>query len=327
MIFSMKKWSYAAIAGLAFSVISTTAMAAFPERSVKLVIPYTPGGSADMLSRLLADNMSKSLGQPVIVENKPGASTRIAAQHVARSNPDGYTLFLASNSSMVLNPLLYKDVGYDAEKDYSLIGIATEMPLVVVTNKDVPANTLSEFIAYAKEKKGDLNYASIGLGNPLQLATQLLISGTDMDLTHIAYNGSSPALMSLAANDTQLMVDGIITSLPFIQDGRLKALAVGSSERLAVLPDVPTVSEAAVPGYQAATWFGVAAPAATPEDRKQRLQEALNIAMQDEGIVEKMQSGGMIMQKPRTQEEIDAFLERDRKQWRAVVEENNISLD
>ncbi|KAA0889444.1 tripartite tricarboxylate transporter substrate binding protein [Pusillimonas sp. ANT_WB101] len=308
-------------------MISTPALAGFPDRPVKLVVPYTPGGSADMLSRLMAEHMSKTLGQPVIVENKPGASTRIAANMVARSAPDGYTLFLASNSSMVLNPMLYSTIEYDPVKDFEVIGIVLEMPLVVVTSKDVPANTLPEFIEYAKANPGKLNYASVGLGNPLQLATQMLVSATELDIVHVPYNGSAPALSSLVANDTQLMVDGIITSLPFIKEGRLKALAVASEKRLPVLPDTMTVAESAVPGFQAATWFGVATPAAVSDENKAILHEAISKAIVDENIRQRMEAGGMVMQPVRDKKEIEAYVSKDRQMWKKVIEQNQIKLD
>lgn len=192
--------------------------AAFPDRPVKLVVPYTPGGSADQLARVLAERLSQELGQPVVVENKPGANTMIAATQVARAQPDGYTVFLASNASMVLNPMLYQKISYDAARDFRLLSVVAELPLVVVANNDVPAATLAQFVDYAQARPGKLNYASVGIGNPLQLATELLKSRTGIDVAHIPYNGSAPALSSLMGNDTQLMVDVISTSLPLVRE-------------------------------------------------------------------------------------------------------------
>ncbi|SSW68736.1 Bug family tripartite tricarboxylate transporter substrate binding protein [Achromobacter agilis] len=241
----------AAVAIFAFAG-PASAWAAFPDKPLKLAVPYMPGGSADQLSRVLAEGLSRDLGQPVVVENKPGANTMVAATQVARSAPDGYTIFLASNASMVLNPMLYQRIAYDAARDFRVLSIAAE----------------------------------------------LLKSRTGMDVAHIPYNGSAPALTSLMANDTQLMVDVISTSLPLVRERKIKALAVTTAERLAVLPDVPTVADSGFPGFRAATWFGLAVPRAVPQAEAQRLQA-----------------------------DVDAYVQEDRKRWGAVIEANRIRLD
>jgi len=322
--FRLRRIATAAIVALA---APSAALAAFPDRPVKLVVPYTPGGSADQLSRVLAEGMSRDLGQPVVVENKPGANTMVAATQVARSAPDGYTVFLASNASMVLNPMLYQRIAYDAARDFRVLGIAAELPLVVVANNEVPAGTLAEFVAYAKARPGKLNYASVGIGNPLQLATELLKSRTGMDVAHIPYNGSAPALTSLMSNDTQLMVDVVSTSLPLVRERKIKALAVTTGERLAVLPDVPTVAESGFPGFRAATWFGLAAPRAVPQAEAQRLQAALDKVLKDPAFRGRFEPLGLVIQAPRSQEEIDAYVQDDRQRWGAVIEANHIKLD
>ncbi|APX75421.1 tripartite tricarboxylate transporter substrate binding protein [Achromobacter insolitus] len=303
------------------------ALASFPDKPVKLVVPYTPGGSADQLSRMLAEGLSRDLGQPVVVENKPGANTMIAATQVARSAPDGYTLLLASNASMVLNPMLYQRIAYDAARDFRVLGIVAELPLVVVANNEVPAATLAEFVGYAKARPGKLNYASVGIGNPLQLATELLKSRTGMDVAHIPYNGSAPALTSLMGNDTQLMVDVVSTSLPLVRERKIKALAVTTSERLAVLPDVPTVAESGFPGFRAATWFGVAVPSAVPQAEAQRLREAVDKVLKDPAFRGRFEPLGLVIQAPRGQADIDAYVQEDRQRWGEVIKANAIKLD
>ncbi|MBO1014746.1 tripartite tricarboxylate transporter substrate binding protein [Achromobacter sp. SD115] len=305
----------------------SAALAAFPDKPVKLVVPYTPGGSADQLSRVLAEGMSRDLGQPVVVENKPGANTMIAATQVARSAPDGYTVFLASNASMVLNPMLYQRIAYDAARDFRVLGIAAELPLVVVANNEVPAGSLAEFVTYAKAQPGKLNYASVGIGNPLQLATELLKSRTGMDVAHIPYNGSAPALTSLMGNDTQLMVDVVSTSLPLVRERKIKALAVTTGERLAVLPEVPTVAESGFPGFRAATWFGLAVPRAVPQAEAQRLQAALDKVLKDPAFRGRFEPLGLVIQAPRSQADVDAYVQEDRQRWGAVIEANHIKLD
>lgn len=306
---------------------TSTALAAFPDHPVKLVVPYTPGGSADQLARVLAERLSQELAQPVVVENKPGANTMIAATQVARAQPDGYTVFLASNASMVLNPMLYQKISYDAARDFRVLSVVAELPLVVVANNDVPAATLAQFVDYARARPGKLNYASVGIGNPLQLATELLKSRTGIDAAHIPYNGSAPALSSLMSNDTQLMVDVISTSLPLVRDKKIKALAVTTSERLPVLPDVPTVAESGFPGFRAATWFGLAVPKATPTAEAARLQEAVAAVMRQPDFRDRFQVQGLVIQAPRSQAEIDAYVAEDRERWGAVIQANHIKLD
>lgn len=303
------------------------AQAAFPERPVKLVVPYTPGGAADLLSRVLAERLSQELAQPVVVENKPGANTMIAATQVARAQPDGYTLFLASNASMVLNPMLYRKISYDAQRDFRVLSVVAELPLVVVANNSVPASTLAQFVDYARARPGKLNYASVGIGNPLQLATELLKSRTGIDVAHVPYNGSAPALSSLMANDTQLMVDVISTSLPLVRENKIKALAVTGAQRLPVLPDVPTVAESGFAGFRAATWFGVAVPRGTPPAEADRLREAVAAVMRQADFRDRFQAQGLVIQAPRGQAEVDAYLAEDRERWNGVIQANHIRLD
>jgi len=313
--------------GVAFVAASAVpALAAYPERPIKLVVPYTPGGSTDQFGRAMAEGMARELKQPVVVENRPGANTMVGTQGVARAQPDGYTLLMASSASMVLNPMLYRKTGYDP-KDFKVILIGIEVPLVVVTNNQVPAATIKDFAAYAKAAGGKLNYSSVGLGNPLQLATEMLKSELGIELTHVPYNGSAPALASLLANDTQLMVDVVSTSLPHIKAGKLKALAVTTRSRLDVLPNVPTVAESGHPNFQASTWFGLAVPAQTPPDAVAKLQAAASHVLTEAGFRNTFGALGLVVQAPRSQAEIDRFVSADRDNWGKVIRAGNISLD
>lgn len=312
---------------LGMSMLAGHAHAAYPEKTIKLVVPYTPGGAGDQLGRAIGERLGKTLGQTVIVENKPGASTRVAASYVARSDPDGYTLFLGSNASMVLNPMLYKTIDYGVE-DYRVISVVAEMPLVVVINPGIEAKTLEEFAEYSVEKKGTLNYASVGMGNPLHLATEMLKERAGIDIFHVPFNGSAPALTSVMANDTQMMVDGVITSLPLIRDQRLTALAVMSSERLDVLPDVPTVAERGHPGFHAATWFGISAPSETPDETIEILHDALSTVLEDPSFIDHFNNTvGMVVQKHRSLEETTNYVERDRETWSKVIKDNDFKLE
>lgn len=307
--------------------VAAPAWAAYPEKPIKLVVPYTPAGAADQLARALAQNMGQALGQAVVVENKPGASTKIGATQVARSPADGYTLFLASNSSMVLNPLLYKKFPYDPERDYRIVSIVADIPLVVITNEKSGLDSMQKFVDYAKQYPGKLNYASVGNGNPLHLATELLLGQYGIKATHVPYNGSAPALTSLMSNDTQLMIDVISTSLPLIKDGKIKALAVTSPKRLDVLPDVPSVSEIGKTNYQASTWFGIAVPKSTPDTVVDALRMAIDTTLKNESFQKRFETLGLYVQQPRAQQQVDLFVDEDRAKWKTVIENNRISLD
>ena len=312
--------------GATLMVSTAVARADYPDCPIKLVAPYAPGGAADILARALATEMSEDLGQTVIVENRPGANTRIASVAVARSPVDGYTLLLASNASMVLNPLLYRKVGY-TPADFRVLGIVAEAPLVIVTNLQVPAANLKEFTTYAQANVGRVNYASVGLGNSLQLATEMLKSELKIEATHVPYNGSVPALTGLMANDTQLMFDVVSTSLPHIRAGKLRALAVTGTERLKSLPDVPTVAESAVPGFRAATWFGVAVPAGTPPDVAARVQSAVQKATADSQFRATLDQQSLLPQPPRRDDVLNQYVEEDRAMWSKVIRDRNIVLD
>ncbi len=318
----------AILAAAALGLVTTmsSAFAAWPERPIKLVVPYTPGGSTDQFGRALAEGMARELKQPVVVENRPGANTMVGTQSVSRAQPDGYTVLMGTSASMVLNPLLYKKTGYDP-KDFKVITIGIEVPLVVVTNNQVPASNTREFAAYAKAANGKLNYSSVGLGNPLQLATEMLKSELGIDMTHVPYNGSAPALSALLANDVQLMVDVVSTSLPHIKAGKLKALAVTGRSRLDVLPNVPTVAESGYPNFHAATWFGLAVPAQTPPDAVAKLQAAASHVLTETQFRNTFNALGLVVQSPRTQAEIDRYVAADRDNWGKVIRANHISLD
>ncbi|MEN7530977.1 tripartite tricarboxylate transporter substrate binding protein [Cupriavidus sp. DL-D2] len=315
-----------AAATLGLATFASSAFAAYPDRPIKLVVPYTPGGSTDQFGRAMAEGMARELKQPVVVENRPGANTMVGTQSVARAQADGYTILMGSSASMVLNPMLYKKTGYDP-KDFKVILVGIEVPLVVVTNNQVPANTIKDFAAYAKAAGGKLNYSSVGLGNPLQLASEMLKSELGMEMTHVPYNGSAPALSALLANDTQMMVDVVSTSLPHIKAGKLKALAVTARSRLEVLPNVPTMAESGYPNFHAATWFGLSVPAQTPPEAIAKLQAAASRVLTETAFRNTFNALGLIVQQPRSQAEIDRYVSADRESWGKVIRANNISLD
>lgn len=317
-----------ALAGMAsLANAQTPAQADYPSKPLKLVAPYAPGGSADLLARTLATHLSAEIKQPVVVENKPGANTMIAATAVARAPADGYTLLLASNASMVLNPLLYKKLSYEPAKDLVLTNILAEAPLVLVTNSQTGIRNVAELKAYAQAHAGRLNYSSIGLGNPLQLTTELIKSRLGVEATHIPFNGSAPALTALMSNDTQLMVDVVGTSLPQIKAGKLVPIATTAPVRSSFLPDTPTIAESGFPGFKAATWFGVAVPSGTPAVASARLKAAIDAVVQKPEFIAALNAQYLAGRKPQTQQELDAFLKEDSAMWRKVIADNRIALE
>lgn len=313
----------------AIAACSISASAAdFPLRPIKLIVPYAAGASiADIFARTLADIMSKDLGQAIVVDNKPGASGMIGAAAVAQAPADGYSLYLATNS-LVLNPLLHKKVNYEP-RDLKLLAIGLEVPLVMVINPRIPAKTIKEFAAYAREPGRKLNYSSVGLGNVVQLATERLKSEAQFEMTHIPYPGKSgDAIMAVMSGQTDFMITALAQALPFIQSGKLRALAVMTTERWGVLPDVPTAAESGYPNLRIATWDGIAVHASTPEGIVARLRQSIDKSLVDPAYIERFKKmGGVIVQAPRTPAEVERYLSEETKLWSEVIREQKISLD
>jgi len=256
---------------------------AYPTKPIRLVVPYTAGGSSDFVGRQMAQKMSEGLGQSVVVENKPGVAGITGTEIVARSAPDGYTLALVGMTTHASNAWLYKKLPYDPIKDFAPVSVAIVSPLVLVVNPEVPAKNVQELIAYAKANPGKVNYGSAGVGNTLHLAGELFKSRANIDITHVPYKGASAAMGDLLGGRIQMMIDLVQTPLPNIQAGKLRALGTTGAERVALLPDVPTIAEQGLPGFQFATWIGIAAPAGTPKPIVDRLHAEMvkAVAMPD----------------------------------------------
>jgi tripartite-type tricarboxylate transporter receptor subunit TctC len=319
--------SFAAALACIFSAVAASPGAAFPDRPLKLVIPDPPGGGTDILGRAVTDYLANDLKQPVVAENKPGANTIIAAEYIARSAPDGYTLFVAAGSNMVLNPLMYRKLPYDPARDFRLLSVVTELPLLMVVNPDVPAKTVAEFVAHARQHGDKISYASSGIGGPLHLSAELFKDKAGVKMTHVPYKGSQQALADLLGGRVQVMFDPISTSMPHVRAGKLRALGVGTAERASVLPDVPTVAESGFPDYRAMVWFGVVAPKAVPEPVAQRLREGLNKMLADKDFRDRLSRLGFVVKQPHDEKAVAQFLDEDRARWSTVIKAHNITLD
>jgi tripartite-type tricarboxylate transporter receptor subunit TctC len=309
-------------------MMATDARAAdYPTHPIKLVVPYVAGGPTDLFGRLVGDFLSRDLKQPVTIENKAGAQGAIGAEAVARSEPDGYTLFVTAGSILVLNPMLYKKLSYDPVRDFRMLAIITDAPVVMEVHPSVPARTVAEFVAYARKNPGKINFGSAGTGGTIHLAGEMFRQIAGIEMTHVPYKGAGPALADLLAGNIQVMFDTMSTALPPIKSGSVRALAVSSEQRSPDLPDVPTMAESGYPEYRVSVWYGIAAPAKLPDDIAARISASLDRAMNDDAFRAQLEKIGFPVFRPRSAAAIKEFIDADRARWSAVIKAQNISLD
>jgi tripartite-type tricarboxylate transporter receptor subunit TctC len=299
----------------------------YPTHPIKLVVPYVAGGPTDLFGRLVGDFLAKDLKQTVIIENKAGAQGAIGAEAVARSEPDGYTLFVPAGSILVLNPMLYKKLSYDPDRDFRVLAVITDAPVVMEVHPSVPARTVAEFVAYAKQNPGKLNFGSAGTGGTIHLAGEMFKHVTGIEMTHVPYKGAGPALADLLAGNIQVMFDTLSTALPPIKAGSVRALGVSSEQRSPDLPDVPTIAESGYPEYRVSVWYGIAAPAKLPDDIAAKISASLDRAMNDDAFRAQLEKIGFPVFRPRSAAAIKEFIDADRARWLAVIKAQNISLD
>jgi len=299
----------------------------YPARPIKLVVPYAAGGPTDVLGRVVADYLGRDLKQAVIVENKPGAQGAIGAEAVARADPDGYTLFVAAGSIIVLNPMLYKKLSYDPVKDFRMLALVTDLPVVMEIHPSVPAKTVAEFVAYAKQNPGKLNFGSAGTGGTIHLAGEMFKQMAGIEMTHVPYKGAGPALTDLLSGNIQVMFDSMGTALPPVKAGLLRPLGVSSTQRSPDLPDVPTIAESGYPDYKVSVWYGIVAPSKLPDEIAQKISASLDRALNDDTFRASLEKIGFPVFRPRSAAAITEFIDADRARWSAVIRAQNISLD
>jgi tripartite-type tricarboxylate transporter receptor subunit TctC len=297
--------------------------AGFPNRIVKIVVPFAPGGPADGLARPLAEELSKRLGQQVIIENKPGANTAIASRYVATSAADGYTLLFASDAGMSLAPATQKSLPYDPAKDFVGVSMVAQLTQVLFVNSEVPARSLQELIQMAKKNPQALSYASIGNGSQTHVATEALKRISKIEMVHVPYNGAAPALNDVLGNRVQVMISSVAGPLPHIKAGKLRALAFAGPNRSATLPNVPTFAEAGLPDFESRGWFGLVAPAQTPPEVIKILSKHVwGIAQSDSYRTKIVEARGFDLAQV-TPAEFPEFLSRDRVKWATLVEQQD----
>jgi tripartite-type tricarboxylate transporter receptor subunit TctC len=299
--------------------------APYPNKPIKFILPFPPGGGTDILGRVIAERLSANLGQPVVIENRGGAGGNVGAEAAAKSPPDGYTIVLVA-PSLAISPSLYAKLNYDPVKDFAPVSLVGVVPNVIVTNPAIAAQTLPEFIALAKSKPGGMNFGSGGNGTSNHLAGELLNLQTGMKLVHVPYKGVNLAMNDVLAGQVQLVVIGIPAALPFIQAGRLRALAVIAPQRVATLPDVPTAAEAGLANYEVTTWYGVLAPAGTPRPIVERLNAELVRIMHAPDLQPRLAATGT---EPRTStpEEFADYVKTEMAKWGRVVRDAGLKAE
>jgi tripartite-type tricarboxylate transporter receptor subunit TctC len=299
---------------------------AFPDQPIRLIVPFPPGGPADIIGRLISRVMGDKLGKPVIVENRSGGGGLVGIEAVARSRPDGLTIGLASSGVLTVQPHLTQQMPFDALRDLAPIGMVISVPQILTVNPNLPVRDLREFIARAKAEPGKLSYGSAGIGSSLHMSMELLKQLSGIDVVHVPYRGAAPALQDVAGGRVELFITTPSSAIALVQGGRVKALAIASAQRAAGLPDVPTTAEAGLPGFTLDAWFGFAVPTATPKPIQERLNAVINAAAEQASVRERAQAGGATT-KAMTLGELDALARREVEELGAVIRGAGITLE
>lgn len=297
----------------------------YPTRAIEWVVPYPAGGGTDVVARLLAEVMGKSLGQPMVVNNKPGAATNIGAEYVSRAKPDGYTILSADTATLAANPSLYSRLGYSAERDLEAVGLTVRFPLILVVNPQVPARNLKEFISWA-QGQGHANYATPGAGSPHHLATALFAERTGLQLTHVPYRGAAPAVQDVVGGQVPFMFVDTAIGYQFIASGKLRAIGIASSRRVRNFEEIPTLREQGLQDFEAFAWQGVVVPARTPQDVIAQLNRALCAALDTTYVKARLQVLGLEAT-PSSPAEMSRFAADERAKWGAVIRKSGIKVD
>jgi tripartite-type tricarboxylate transporter receptor subunit TctC len=316
----------ALLLSLAAAVAMPAEAADYPNRPVMLVVAFTPGGPSDVLARIVGKKMEDLLGMPFVIENRPGAGGNIAADSVAHAAPDGYTLLMGNNSILATNEALYKKITYNPQKDFVPITLIGTQANILVVNKDVPATSLTELIALAKAQPGKLNFASSGYGAAAHLAGELFKTQAQVDVVHVPYKGAAPALQDVIGGREQMMFATAASVVGQIKGGQVRALAVTTLKRTAVLPELPTMDEAGLKGFDASTWHGLVAPAGTPPDIIKKLHEAAIKALQDPGVQASLGRLGVDIVGD-TPEEFAAYIKSEIPKWTAIVKASGATME
>jgi tripartite-type tricarboxylate transporter receptor subunit TctC len=298
----------------------------YPSKPIRLVVPFPPGGPADALARVVGEKIGASLGKPIVVDNRPGAGGNIGMEIGAKAAPDGYTLVLAPAGNLTVNPSLYRSVPYDVGRDFAPVTVLATVPNILVVHPSVPAKTVTELVRYARAHPGELNFSSPGNGSGAHLAGELLKSLAAIDITHIPFNGIAPAVTAVVGGQVQLMFAGAPSVLQHVKAGRLNALGVASLKRIVAAPDLPTLSESGFPGFDVTSWYGIVAPAGTPNDVITRLHNEMTKALNEPDVRERLAGLGA---EPvaNTPAEFAAMIKSETAKWSRIVKDAKITAE
>ena len=313
-------------AGILAMIASSPAWAAYPDKPVTMIIGYPPGQATDIVGRLVAEKLAQKLGQPFIVENKPGQGASLALAQLTKAQPDGYTMVLSATAAYVTNPHLYKSVGYDTLKDFKPIGTLIDFPLVMVARPDAPFDDFKGFLKYAKAHPGELDHTSSGSGTLSHLGMELLQRETGTKLVHVPYKGSARAMTDIAAGNVDVGIETVTVTRPFIDSGRLKLLAVTVPERLKLFPNTPALDELGVKGFDVAAWLGMVFPAGTPDACVEVINDQLQAILRDPEVATKLESLGALP-RPSTPEAFADLLKREYATWGEIVKQSGAKVD
>jgi tripartite-type tricarboxylate transporter receptor subunit TctC len=316
----------AALTVLCFALPTASFSQEYPNRPIRLIVPYPPGSGTDIVGRLLAHRMSEQLGQQVFVDNRPGAGATIGTNVVAKAEADGYTILMADLGPLAIAPSYYRQLPYDPIKELAPISQVAVLPFLLVVHPSVPARNVPELIALAKSKPGELNYASVGNGTAVHLATELFKQIAGVDIVHVPYKGSAPALTDLIAGRTSMMFVNVLSARSFLQSGQLRALAIGTPQRSAAMPDIPAVTEYALPGFQAVVWFGLLAPVQTPQEIIDRLNPVVVRILETPDFKQKLAEQGAeaVASSPR---DFVAHIKAEIDKWAQVIRVSGVRLE
>ncbi|MDN6883537.1 tripartite tricarboxylate transporter substrate binding protein [Variovorax sp. CAN2819] len=310
----------------AMPLASLAAEPGFPARPVTLVIPFPPGGATDVNGRVIAQKLGKELGQPVVIENRGGAGTVVGASYVAKSAPDGYTLLLSSGSTFTVNPAIRSNLPYDPVKSFEPIGIAGRVALILLANSEVPVQTVKQFVDYVKAAPGKYSYGSFGTGTTAQFAGETVLHATGLKMTHIPYKGSAPAMTDLMGGQIPFSIDTVSAAVPQLKNGKIKAIALTTAKRSALLPDVPTFAESGYPDVEMDSWLMLAAPKGVPADVKAKLEKALAATIADPETRSKLLAAGLEPSYSSAAASVE-LINRELPIMRAVAARANITAD
>ena len=322
----IRKLALAAALALPGIVASDALAQAYPSKPIRVVVGFAPGGAADTVARALSEPLGRALGQPIVVENRAGAGSSIAAENVARSAPDGYSILIASPASISVNPALNPKLGYKPSDLLPITKVSTS-PLLIVVNPSTGINSVRELVAAAKKEPGKLNYATSGVGSAPHFGAALFSQVTGVEMVHVPFKGGSPAVVSLVAGDTQVSFATPPSVLPMVKAGRLRALAVSNRERSSLMPEVPGMSEAGFPDFQIAFWYGIFVPAGTPPDIVRKIFDAATVAAQRPEVKATLAREGTEVALSSSQQEFAAFLAEDEKFWVKLAKDSGAKAD